>query len=403
MPHVCDLITYEHEGQMPKRSERKLTKRTVDALGVEAGDALFWDRELAGFGVRVHAAGRKSYVVQSRGPGGPVRVTLGRHGEMSCDEARKQAAGVIDRIKRGEDPRAGPAAELTLSRLSERFMRAHVRNHCKPATAAGYRALLDKHILPGLGEEAVVRIGRAEVRALHHRLRGMPARANAAVALLSQMFALAEAWELLPPGRNPCRGLRRYRTRKRERFLSEAEYRRLGDALDEAEEGGAWGPAIAAIRLLALTGCRRDEILRLRWDDVDRTAGELRLEDAKTGPRMVPLTTPVRGILEKIPRRPGVPWVFTGRGGGRLSNLYAYWDGVRRRAGLGDVRLHDLRHSYASRALALGESLPAIGKLLGHVKVSTTARYAHLMRDAERAAAARVGGSIGVHVKSRGS
>ena len=389
---------------MPKRSELKLTKRTVDALEVEAGDALFWDREMAGFGVRVHATGRKTYVVQSRGPRGPRRVTLGRHGETSCEEARKQAALVIDRIKRGEDPSSSPpAAEPTLCVLAERFMRAHVKQHCRPSTAAGYRALLEKHLLPELGATPVIGIGRAEVAALHHRLRGMPARANAAVDLLSQMFALAEAWELIPPGRNPCRGFRRYRTKKRERFLSGEEYRRLGRALADSEAGGAWPPAIAALRLLVLTGCRRDEILKLRWDDVDRTAGELRLIDAKTGPRMVPLTTPVREVLDAVPRRPGVPWVFAGRKGGRLSNLYQYWEPVRERAGLGDVRIHDLRHSYASRALALGESLSVIGKLLGHVKLATTARYAHLMRDAEKAAAARVGGSIGVHVSGNGS
>ena len=189
---------------MPKRSGLKLTKRAVDALEVEAGDALFWDRELAGFGVRVHATGRKAYVVQSRGPGGPKRVTLGRHGEMSTEEARKRAATVIDRIKRGEDPADKPVEpELTLSRLAERFMRAHVKTHCKPETAAGYRTVLDKHVLPELGAMPIEEIGRAEVAALHHRLRDMPVRANAAVDLLSQMFALAEAWELIPARKEP--------------------------------------------------------------------------------------------------------------------------------------------------------------------------------------------------------
>ena len=134
---------------------------------------------------------------------------------------------------------------------------------------------------------------------------------------------------------------------------------------------------------------------------MDRTAGEFRLRDAKTGPRMVPLTTSVLRVLDGIPRRAENPWVIAGQRESRLSNLYHYWEPVRARAGLADVRIHDLRHSYASRALALGESLSAIGKLLGHSKVSTTARYAHLMRDAEKAAAARVGGSIGVHVAGR--
>ena len=221
-----------------------------------------------------------------------------------------------------------------------------------------------------------------------------------AVHLLSRMYTLAEAWDLVAAGRNPCRGLRRYRTRPRERFLTAEEYRRLGRALREAEaEGSVWPPAVAAIRLLILTGCRRSEILSLCWDDVDRTAGDLRLKDAKAGPRMVPLTAPVLRLLDAIPRQPDNPWVITGqRPGKSLTGLQYYWEPIRERAGLHDVRIHDLRHSYASRALALGESFSAIGKLLGHTMVSTTARYAHLMREAEKAAAARVGDSIGDHI-----
>ena len=385
---------------MPKRSEFRLTKRTVDALGVEEKDAVFWDRDLAGFGVRVHATGRKVYVVQSRGPGGAKRVTLGRHGELSTEEARKHASLVIDRIKRGEAPiPEPPEAELTVSALAERFMRTHVEGRLKPATVAAYRSVLDKHILPELGGTAVSGVGGAEAAELHHRLRGTPALANQAVHLLSRMFALAEAWGLVPSGRNPCRRLRRYRTRGRERFLTPGEYRRLGRALTDAEaEGAIWPPALAAIRLLTLTGCRAGEILKLRWDDVDRTAGDFRLRDAKAGPRMVPLTKPVLRVLDAIPREPEGLWVIAGQMPGKnLTSLHHYWRPVRERAGLEDVRIHDLRHSYASRALALGESLYTIGKLLGHSTVSTTARYAHLMQDARKEAAVRVGGSIGVH------
>ena len=313
---------------MPKRSELKLTKRTVDALEVEEKDAVFWDRDLAGFGVRVHATGRKVYVVQSRGPGGPKRVTLGRHGELSTEGARKQAALVIDRIKRGEDPVPIPAeAELTVAGLAERFMRVHVETHLKPGSVVAYRSVLDKHILPALGAMAVGEVGRAEVSALHHRLRDMPSVANMAVHLLSRIYTLAEAWDLVAAGRNPCRGLRRYRTRQRERFLTAEEYRRLGRALREAEaEGSVWPPAVAAIRLLILTGCRRSEILSLCWDDVDRTAGDLRLKDAKAGPRMVPLTAPVLRLLDAIPRQPDNPWVITGqRPGKSLTGLQHYW------------------------------------------------------------------------------
>ena len=389
---------------MPKRSALRITKRTVDALTVDAKDTLFWDRDLAGFGVRVHATGRKLYVVQSRGPTGLKRVTLGRHGDLATDEARKQAAVVIDRIKRGEDPMpAPPEPELTVADLAERFMRVHVKVNCKPSTAATYRGHLDCHILPALGEKAVGAVGRGEVAALHHRLRDTPPTANAVVRTISTIFHLAEAWELVPPGRNPCRSVRHYKEHARERFLIPDEYRRLGRVLKEAEaDGSVWSPAIAAIRLLVLTGCRHSEIVSLRWDDVDRTAGELRLRDAKTGPRMVPLTEPVSSVLAGIRREPGNPWVIVGpKPGTRLSSLRHYWNSIREKAGLEDVRLHDCRHSYASRALALGEGLPTIGKLLGHRKIATTARYAHLMRDAEKVAATRVGDSIGAHLAPR--
>ena len=254
-------------------------------------------------------------------------------------------------------------------------MRVHVEVHCKARTIETYRGVLDLHIVPALGAMALSAVGRREIAALHHRLRETPCTANAAVRIASSMFQRAEVWELVPPGRNPCRSVRRYKQQSCERFLTPEEYRRLGRALSESEaDRSVWPPAIAAIRLLMLTGCRHSEILALRWDDVDRTAGELRLRDAKTGSRMVPMTAPVAAVLDGIRREPGNPWVIVGTTpGGRLSRVTNYWHRIRAQAGLDDLRLHDCRHSYASRALALGESLPAIGKLLGHRKVSTKA------------------------------
>ncbi len=380
---------------MPKRSEIKLTKRTVDALRADSKDVVFWDRDLAGFGIRVYATGRKVYVVQSRGPEGPKRTALGRHGEILAEEARKSAAIEIDRIKRGEDP-APVEAELTVAELTERFMRVHVVAHCKPGTAAGYRYTLEKHVLPALGAIGLSEVGASEVTALHHSLRSTPRSADTAVNVLSRMFTLAEAWALIPPGANPCHAVRRYGMRPRERFLTPEEFRRLGRVLRDSEaDGSEWAPTIAAIRLLMLTGCRKSEILELCWDDVDRTVGELRLREAKAGPRMVHLTAPIRVVLEGLHRSPGNSRVITGPGGrGCKTNLDQCWRRIRARAGLQDVRLHDLRHSYASRALALGESLPMIGRLLGHTQIETTARYAHLARDTVREAAERVAASI---------
>ena len=164
-------------------------------VGHEAKDAVFWDRDLAGFGVRVHATGRKVYVVQSRGPGGPKRVTLGRHGELSADEARKRAAGVIDRIKRGEDPNPKPPeAELTVAGLAERFMRVYAGAHCKPGTVATYRSVLENHVLRALGSMTVGQVGTAEISALHHRLRETPRMANTVVDVLSRILFPWAPW-----------------------------------------------------------------------------------------------------------------------------------------------------------------------------------------------------------------
>ena len=386
---------------MPRRSTLRLTKRIVDGLSVDDKDAVFWDRDLSGFGVRVHATGRKVYVVQSRGPAGLKRVSLGPVAGRSIEQRRREAAEIIDRIKRGEDPvPPAVAPEPTVTGLALQFLKAHVATRCKPGTARNYRMALDLHILPALGEMALKDVGRQEVGALHHDLRATPAMANRVIWVLSRMFALAEVWAMAPPGSNPCRHVRPFRQTARKRFLTPAEYRRVGAVLKGFEaDGSMHPPAIAALRLLMLTGCRTTEILTLQWDDVDRTARVLRLRDAKAGPRMVPLTTPALAVLDRMERTGDVPWVFRGRRpGARLPGLASCWQRVQTATGLHDVRIHDLRHSHASRALALGESLTMIGKLLGHTGVRTTARYAHLVRDAEKAAAARTGDSIGAHL-----
>ena len=182
LPQAADGMRFDNakeEGAMPRRSEFRLTKRAVDALETGRRDALFWDRDLAGFGVRVHATGRKAWVAQSRGPRGVKRVTLGRHGEMTCEEARRETALVIDRIKRGEDPvPKPPEEEPTVAVLAERFMRTYVERRLKPGTVAEYRTMLEKYILPALGGTALFGVGRAQISAFHHGMRGMPSRAN---------------------------------------------------------------------------------------------------------------------------------------------------------------------------------------------------------------------------------
>ena len=385
---------------MTKLNRRSISRSTVEALEVEK-DTVFWDRDQPGFGVRVYASGTKMYVVQCRHKGESVRVTVGRHGVISADEARQRASRIINRIKAGEDP----VPELSLARrksgptvadLAERYMEKHVDVHCRASTAKGVRILLDRHVLPEFGKLRLLAVEREKVAAFHARLNGTPYAANRSVALMSRMYTMAAAWGMVPDGTNPCRGIERHREGKRERFLTDTEFRRLGEVLAEAPaKGGVSVHAVAAIRLLMLTGCRKSEILSLRWKDVDFKASELNLRESKTGPRSVPLSPPAVRVLAELPRVPGNHWVIPGqKPGTHMTNLDDPWLIVRERAGIEHVRLHDCRHSFASRALALGESLPAIGKLLGHRQIQTTARYAHLTRDSVKASAARVAVSI---------
>ncbi len=386
---------------MPRRQELTINKRTADSLRVGDRDAVFWDRALPGFGLRVYPSGLKNYIVQSRGPGGSKRVTLGSHGKITPDAARARAARAIDRIKRGEEPvPPPPAPEPTMADLAERFLRECVVSRCAQTTVESYRCSLDRHVLPALGKMPVHAVGRKEVTELHYAMRHQPCAANDAIKITARLLSLAMEWGLRDHGTNPCKAVKKYRTRPRERFLTDAEYRKLGWAVAEMEDRGRLSsPAAAAIRLLVLTGCRRNEVLELQWNDIDRTAGELRIREGKTGGRMVPLTREVQQVLDNIPRAAGNPWVIPGaKPGSRLKGISRPWLAVRAEAKLDGVRLHDLRHSWASRALALGESLSMIGKLLGHNRIGTTARYAHLAQDAERVSAAKVGGSIGFDI-----
>ena len=204
---------------------------------------------------------------------------------------------------------------------------------CKPATAVQCRQVVDKYILPEFGKVPLTAVERGHVIDLHHKLSGVPAMANLVIATLSRMFNQAEAWELVSDGVNPCRFVHKYQERKRERFLTEEEFRRLGRVLSEAGNGtGVSARAAAAIRLLLMTGCRRNEVLTLRWEDVDLDAGELHLSDSKTGARAVPLSPSAAKLVAELPRVPGTPWVFPGKKpGAHMRNINGPWEIVRAR------------------------------------------------------------------------
>lgn len=433
----------------------KITKREVDRLPLDR-ETWLWDTEVRGFGVRARDGGAKVYFV-SHGTGRRQqdrRVTIGRHGAPWTPEtARQEARRLLGLVATGQDVagnRAALRALPTVAEFSERFLTEYATPYKRPSSVAADESLLARVIVPRLGPVRLDKLTRADVAALHHARRDTPTDANRALALLSKMLAWAEALGLRAPGSNPCRGVPRYRETRRERYLSVAELARLGRALREAEtgrlvalsfqaedrgqaearaKGAPLEPlptvpvdpfAVAAIRLLLFTGARRSEILGATWVDVDLSAGTLRVPLPKEGrPKLLRLTAPALEVLAGLPRFESNPFVIVAaRGPGRrkaargavetreeqapapLSDIEAPWRRIRRRAGLEDVRLHDLRHSFASVAVGGGASLPLIGALLGHTQPATTARYAHLSDDPLRALADHTAARIAAALRS---
>lgn len=417
----------------------RITKRSVDALIPRERDFFLWDDSLPGFGVKVTPTGHKSYVAQYRpGAGGrravAKRIVLGQHGVLTPDEARKRAKQILGSVAHGQDPAYERAAEKlrqTVSELGLGYVK-EVKDRKKPGTAKEYERLWKKHVIPALGSRKVADVTAQEVRKMHGSLSDTPYVANRVVAMLGGFFRFAEREDARPPHTNPARGVELYPEAPRERFLTPDEFRRLGVALATAESAGlppvpqhrrkpgksekqkhrpksrdrpipANPLAVAAIRLLALTGCREGEILSLRWDAVDLERGHLRLADSKTGKSVRPLGQSAAEILETLPKIEGNPYILPGlKEGQHLKEITRVWYAVRHAAKLDDLRIHDLRHSFASVPATGGESLLVVRSLLGHKRVSTTERYAHLGDDPVKRAAdtasASIAGWLGVAI-----
>ena len=383
----------------------RLSKRTVDALKPREKDYFEWDDDLPGFGVRVMPTGRKSYLIQYRDSSRRTRrKALGRHGTVTADEAKAEARQLLSSVARGENPAEEHKRKQgapTLRELGERFMSDYVPTRCKPSTAKEYRRSFDLFIYPAFGSLKAEDVKRSDVADLHHKLRDKPYQANRTLGVLSVMFNQAEVWGLRPDGSNPCRHVKKYTEEKRERYLSGEELARLGQTLNYLEKAGTESQAaINAIRLLVLTGCRLGEIQTLKWEYIQRNA--LHLPDSKTGKKKVPIGDEVHSVLEDIERIGGNPYVITGKlPGSHITDMQKPWRRIRAAAGLDDLRIHDLRHSYASSAVGMGESLPMIGKLLGHSQVQTTARYAHLADDPVTASANKISSHLKMLLGSR--
>lgn len=386
----------------------KLSKRTVDGLEPGEADYIVFDENLPGFGVRVLPSGRKTFLVQYRAGGRTRRVKIGMFGAITVDDARTEARKITGSVARKENPAEQIAQERrapTMANVCERFMTDYVAVKCKASTAAEYRRSVDLFIKKEFGSHKIQDITRADVSGLHHRMRNIPYQANRTLGVLSKLFNLCEVWGLRPDGSNPCRHVQRYREQKKERFLSAEELSRLGTVLDASERDGSEPrPVINALRLLVLTGCRLREIQTLKWEYVKPPYIEL--PDSKTGARKIHLDDAAIVVLESVERIAGNPYVITGIVEEQhLTDLQRPWRRIRKLAGLDNVRIHDLRHTYASNALAAGLPIEMVGKLLGHTQIQTTMRYAHLADDPVRQAAKLVssGLSAALAVRPKGS
>ena len=284
--------------------------------------------------------------------------------------------------------------------LGRRFLEEYVPVHCKPSTAYEYQRSVKFFIDPRIGTRKVTEIQRSDIAELHHGMRVTPYQANRTLGVLSKMFNLAELWGLRPDGSNPCLHVKRYKEEKRERFLSAEEFTRLGRVLDEIlADGSETRSAVAAIRLLMLTGCRLSEIQKLRWEHVDLDAGELRLPDTKTGPRAIWLAPTAAMVLSELPCPEASEPVYLESL--TADRLYIICLGIDQEAGLPGLRIHDARHTWASQGVMNGVGLTTVGRLLGHRQRETTAIYVHFDDGALRDAAAQTAAVIARSMRYR--
>lgn len=366
-----------------------LTQARVGALKPRGTAYDVRDRQLRGFGVRVLPSGGKRFFVHCQHRGERIWRIVGDAATVSLAEARSRARETLAAIRRGETA-VPPPGDALFETIAETVFRRHERLW-KPGTTYVNGCYLRNQILPHFAGREIGDIERRDVRNWHASLRATPVAADRAMPVLSVIMRGAEAMGLRPEGSNPCRGIRRYRRKGRERFLSDDEIRRLSATLS-AHAGDRPGQ-VAVVRLLLLTGCRKGEIMTLRWSDY--RDGRLFLRDGKTGPRTVWLSEPARKVLDGLGR--SSEWVFPSLRGDRpRSNewLHRFWRRVRVEADLPGVCLHDLRHTLASVALREGETVLAIGRLLGHRKPETTLKYTHLADAMVTDAAETVGAAL---------
>lgn len=410
-----------------KRSSLKITQSVVDDAEKADKRVVISDTQIPGFRLVITKTGKKSFYFRYRvggGRGGTIREPkIGDSPALKAEAARRIAGDWHAIVRQGGDPsltRQEARKAPTMNDLFDRYLTDHAEPKKKASSVWEDKRAIELYLKKEFGKHKVAELTRAEVDKFHKGLAKTPYRANRCVALLSKAMSLAEVWGWRKDGTNPVRHISKFTEKKRKRYLSLNEFAALGIALSKAEQGELKKAdntperpispyAIAAIRLLALTGARRGEILGLRWEWIDWEASRVALPDSKTGEKFLTLNPPALAVLKALPRVANNPYVIAGgrwkpqdpekaedgpeedaEEGFALVNIKDPWAIIQKAAGLADVRIHDLRHSFASVGAAGGLSLPIIGAMLGHSQPQTTARYAHLSDDPVRQASSMV-------------
>ncbi len=391
-------MTERMNGSRRTRSIR-LTDAAVRRLRPAATEYIVRDSRLAGLGVRVRPSGHRSFVWHGTVDGRAVRTTIGPARLMTVEEARKECRAMLD----GAHPQIGGDGAR---RAAVPLFREFVVEDRQPARGCDTRwrkhceRMVQRQLLPAFGALRLDRIGRPVIeRWFDEFSRKTPGAANMALGLLRRILAAALAAGHVQY--NPAQDIRMNPGRKMTRFLSAEEIARLHRTLDRlVEERPSRRAQADIVRLLLLTGCRKSEILRLRWSEVD--GDRIRLADAKTGPRTVWLSGAAQALIARQPRGKGA-YVFPSPGNQArpLSCNLHFWLRARREAGIEDVRLHDLRHTVASQAVARGVPLPTVARMLGHAQPTMTLRYAHVGDHEVEAAAERIGAKIAMAMTNR--